>query len=54
MLQAGVNRVLSPYHVAGNHIARSMLRPQMDDFVEVYISDETFEFEVKLQTASGK
>jgi voltage-gated potassium channel len=52
MLQAGANRVLSPYHVAGVHMARSMLKPQMDDFVEVYIGNKNFEFEVKLMPVS--
>lgn len=52
MLQAGANRVLSPYHVAGVHMARSMLKPQMDDFVDVYVGDENFEFEVKLHTVT--
>lgn len=49
MLQAGANRVLSPYHVAGIQMARSMLRPQVDDFVELYLGENNYEFEAKIQ-----
>lgn len=49
MLQAGANRVLSPYHVAGIQMARSMLRPQVDDFVEIFLGENNYEFEAKIQ-----
>lgn len=48
MLQAGANRVLSPYHVAGIQMARSMLRPQVDDFVEIFLGENNYEFEAKV------
>lgn len=48
MLQAGANRVLSPYHVAGIQMARSMLRPQVDDFFEIYLGVRNYEFEAKI------
>lgn len=48
MLQAGANRVLSPYHVAGIQMARSMLKPQVDDFIEIFQGEKNYEFEVKI------
>jgi voltage-gated potassium channel len=48
MVQAGANRVLSPYHVAGIQMARSMLKPQVDDFIEIFSGDRNYEFEVKI------
>lgn len=48
MVQAGANRVLSPYHVAGIQMARSMLKPQVDDFIEIFRGDRNYEFEVKI------
>lgn len=48
MLQAGANRVLSPYHVAGIQMARSMLKPQVDDFVEIFLGEKNYEFEAKV------
>lgn len=48
MLQAGANRVLSPYHVAGIQMARSMLQPQVDDFFEIYLGEKNYEFEAKV------
>jgi len=48
MIQAGANRVLSPYHVAGIQMARSMLKPQVDDFIEIFSGDRHYEFEVKI------
>ncbi len=52
MVQAGANRVLSPYHVAGIQMARSMLKPQVDDFIEIFRGDRNYEFEVKIQRLS--
>jgi voltage-gated potassium channel len=48
MLQAGANRVLSPYHVAGIQMARSMLKPQVDDFIEIFLGENNYEFEAKV------
>lgn len=52
MVQAGANRVLSPYHVAGIQMARSMLKPQVDDFIEIYLGERNYEFEVKIHRLS--
>lgn len=49
MVQAGANRVLSPYHVAGIQMARSMLKPQVDDFIEIFRGERNYEFEVRIQ-----
>jgi voltage-gated potassium channel len=48
MIQAGANRVISPYHVAGTQMARSMLKPQVDDFIEIFSGDRHYEFEAKI------
>ncbi|GAB4422827.1 MAG: potassium channel protein [Turneriella sp.] len=48
MVQAGANRVVSPYHVAGIQMARSMLKPQVDDFIEIFKGDRNYEFEVRI------
>ncbi|MFO1526518.1 MAG: potassium channel family protein [Turneriella sp.] len=53
MLQAGANRVLSPYHVAGVQMARSMIKPQVDDFIEIFLGESNFEFEVKVHRVSA-
>ncbi|MCX7632037.1 MAG: potassium channel protein [Turneriella sp.] len=50
MLLAGANRVLSPYHVAGIQMARSALKPQLDDVVEVFYGVRNYEFELKVRT----
>lgn len=52
MVQAGANRVLSPYHIAGIQMARSMLKPQVDDFIEIFRGDRNYEFEVKIHRLS--
>ncbi len=48
MLQAGADKVLSPYLVGGMQMARSMLRPEVDEFLEVFLTDSSYEFQMKV------
>ncbi|MBX7058980.1 MAG: NAD-binding protein [Leptospirales bacterium] len=50
MLQAGADRVLSPYSTAGLHMARSLLHPEVDEFLEVILKRAHYEFEMKIHT----
>lgn len=44
MLQAGADKVISPYAVGGMQMARSMLFPEVDDFLEIAINKANYEF----------
>ncbi|MEQ9366320.1 MAG: potassium channel protein [Leptospirales bacterium] len=48
MLQAGADKVLSPYAVSGFQMARSMVNPDVDNFLEVMIDRANYEFEMKV------
>lgn len=48
MLQAGADKVLSPYALSGFQMARSMVNPQVDNFLEVMIDRANYEFEMKV------
>lgn len=48
MLQAGADKVLSPYAVSGFQMARSMANPEVDDFLEIMIDRANYEFEMKV------
>ena len=41
--RAGANRVLSPYHIGGVHIAQTALRPAVVDFMDLATSSENLE-----------
>jgi voltage-gated potassium channel len=43
MLQAGANRVISPYSLGGRRIAQMFIRPDVVDFLDVVMHDETLE-----------
>lgn len=47
MLQAGANKVVSPFSVGGLQMARSFLDPEVDDFMEVVMDQANYEFEMK-------
>ena len=48
MLQAGADKVISPYMVGGLQMARSMLNPRVDDFMEIVMDQVNYEFEMKI------
>lgn len=48
MIQAGANKVISPYTVGGIQIARSFINPEVDDFLEIVMDRASFEFEMKI------
>ncbi|MCR9141210.1 MAG: potassium channel family protein [bacterium] len=48
MLQAGADKVLSPYAVSGFQMARSLVNPDVDNFMEVMIDRANYEFEMKV------
>jgi voltage-gated potassium channel len=43
MLQAGANRVISPYSLGGRRIAQMLIRPDVVDFLDVVMHDESLE-----------
>lgn len=44
MIQAGADKVISPYAVGGMQMARNLLFPQVDDFMEIAINRANYEF----------
>lgn len=50
MLQAGADKVISPYSVGGLQMARSILRPDVDDFLELVLDRNNYEFPIKVHT----
>ncbi|MDH5719118.1 MAG: potassium channel family protein [Spirochaetia bacterium] len=46
MLQAGADKVVSPYAVGGLQIARSFTKPMVDDFLEIVLGNANYEFEM--------
>lgn len=43
LVKAGADRVISPYHIGGLHLAQTALRPAVVDFVQIATSSENFE-----------
>jgi voltage-gated potassium channel len=52
MIQAGANKVVSPYNAGGMQIARSFLNPEVDDFLSVVTDRAHYDFEMKMHTVS--
>lgn len=48
MIQAGANKVISPYAVGGMQMARSLTQPDVDDFLEIVMDRASYEFEMKI------
>ena len=46
MLQAGADKVTSPYTVGGIQMVRNMLQPDIDEFLEVILDKSNYEFEL--------
>ncbi len=47
MIQAGANKVVSPFLEGGNQMARSFINPQMHELLEVFMGKANLEFELK-------
>ena len=52
--RAGADRVLSPYHIGGVHIAQTALRPAVVDFMDLATSSENLELAMEQITVSDK
>ncbi len=46
MIQAGANKVISPYVAAGIQLARSLINPEVEEFLEVALGKINYEFEM--------
>ena len=46
MLQAGANRIVSPYVIGGIQMARSFIEPDVDEFLEIMMDKSNYEFEM--------
>ena len=54
LIQAGADRVVSPYTRAGRHIAELALRPQVADFIDAALSHGELAFSMEeVQVAEG-
>ena len=54
MLQAGADRVVSPYVLGGVQMARSFIEPSVDEFLEIILDKSNYEFEMTIhQVKSG-
>lgn len=50
MIQAGADKVVSPYSVGGLQLARSFINPLVDDFLSIVTHQAHYDFEMLLQT----
>lgn len=48
MVQAGADKVVSPYEAGGIQMVRSMMNPEVDDLMEVVMGKANYEFEMKV------
>ncbi len=48
MLQAGANKVVSPYVLGGLQMARSFLEPEVEEIFDVILDKSNYEFELKV------
>lgn len=52
LLRAGANRVISPYSLGGRRMAHMMLRPDVVDFLDIVMHDESLELLLENLTVS--
>lgn len=52
MLQAGADKVVSPYAVGGMQMARSLLFPDVDDFMEIALNKANYEFPMRVHNVA--
>lgn len=48
MVQAGADKVVSPYEAGGIQMVRSMMNPEVDDLMEIVMGKANYEFEMKV------
>ncbi|MDH4263143.1 MAG: potassium channel family protein [Spirochaetia bacterium] len=46
MLQAGANKIISPYVIGGIQMARSFIEPDVDEFLDIMLDKSNYEFEM--------
>jgi voltage-gated potassium channel len=46
MLQAGANKIISPYVIGGIQMARSFIEPEVDEFLDIMMDKSNYEFEM--------
>ncbi|MDH4200222.1 MAG: NAD-binding protein, partial [Spirochaetia bacterium] len=49
MLQAGANKVLSPYVIGGIQMARSFVEPDVEEFLDIMLDKSNYEFEMNVE-----
>ena len=49
MLQAGANKIISPYVIGGIQMARSFIEPDVDEFLEIMMDKSNYEFEMNVE-----
>ena len=54
LLRAGADRVTSPYHIGGLHIANTILRPSVVDFIEFATKSGNIDLQMEEVTISEK
>jgi len=47
LLQAGANRVISPYHIGARKMAQAILRPAVTDFIELAVHRGGIELQIE-------
>ncbi len=52
MIQAGADRVVSPYNAGGVQIARSFINPEVEDFLSIVVDRSSYDFEMKIITVN--
>jgi len=48
MIQAGADKIVSPYVLGGVQMARSFLQPGVDDFLDIILDKSNYEFALKV------
>ncbi|MES0490096.1 MAG: potassium channel protein [Leptospirales bacterium] len=54
MLQAGADRVVSPYVLGGIQMARSFIEPSVDEFLEIILDKSNYEFEMTIHQVKSE
>ncbi len=47
LMRAGANRVVLPYLIGGHKMAQTIIRPAVDDFLELTVQDESIELQLE-------
>jgi len=49
MIQAGANKVISPYVAGGSRMARSLINPKADNLMRVFLGNDNYDMELKVE-----